>query len=146
MASLRGQINAMLKDSSASSGQLLDKIKQLQSDKEGLEKQLKDAQSHVSISKFTITMLHARSALHHQFNHEFYSKQLETLQREKNQIKSERDDLEKQLNDLLASNSDSHSIIQELREKNKQLETQLFDNRHQLQEIEREFKKLQTLE
>ena len=136
----------MLKDSNASSGQLLEKIKQLQSDKEGLEKQLKDAQSQVSISQFTISMLHARSVLHQKFNHDFYSQQLEQLHREKQRFKDERDDLEKQLNDLLNSNNDSNTVIKELREKNKELETQLFDNRRELQEIEREFKKLQTLE
>ena len=42
----------MMKDSNASSGQLLEKIKKLQSEKQGLEKQLKDAQSQVSTSKF----------------------------------------------------------------------------------------------
>ena len=68
------------------------------------------------------------------------------MHREKQRFKDERDELEKQLNDLLNSNNDSNNVIKELRDKNKELETQLFDNRRELQEIEREFKKLQTLE
>lgn len=74
-------------------------------------------------------MLHARSAMYQQFYNDFYSQQLEQLQRDKQQLKDERDDLDKQLNDLLASNGDSNKIIQELREENKKLEGQLFDNR-----------------
>lgn len=54
------------------------------------------------------------------------------MQKDKEEIKTERDDLEQQLNSLLSSNSDSNTLINELREKNRELETQLFENRKQL--------------
>lgn len=60
-ASLKAQIDAMLKDSNASNGQLLEKIKRLEEDKLILEKQLADAKAQVSTLEFTVKMLKIRS-------------------------------------------------------------------------------------